>query len=219
VRAKLRTATLRNSIGASAIALAVAVIVGLGASWLIAGRMLRPLRTLTATTRRISHDRLNERIALNRPHDELKELADTFDEMVARLESSFNSQRRFIADAAHELRTPLAIIRTGAEVHLAKRQPTPQQWASMAQRVVIASSRAERILNGLLALARTDSGGHRARAARPRRRSRRRAQRGRPRDRARRADHHQRPAAGTGHRRPRAAGPAGRQPHRQRRAP
>jgi signal transduction histidine kinase len=156
--ARLRADTLLSTAGASAIGLAVAGLVGLGISWLIAGRMLRPLRSLTAATRRISQDRLHERIALEGPHDELKELADNFDEMVARLEASFNSQRRFVANAAHELRTPLAIARTGAEVQLAKRQSTPEQWQAMAHRVLAATGRAERMLDGLLALARSDSG-------------------------------------------------------------
>jgi signal transduction histidine kinase len=142
----------------SAAALAVAAIAGLGISWIMAGRMLRPLRTLTATTRRISTDRLDERISLTGPHDELKELADTFDDMVNRLEASFAGQRRFVADAAHELRTPLAIVRTGAEVQLAKRDSTPQQWAAMAQRTLTATGRAERMLDGLLTLARSDGG-------------------------------------------------------------
>jgi signal transduction histidine kinase len=155
---RLRNDTLLNTAGTSAVALAVTAIVGLGVSWVVAGRTLRPLRTLTAATGRISHDRLHERIALTGPHDELKELADTFDEMVTRLEASFNSQRRFVADAAHELRTPLAIVRTGAEVQLAKRQSTPEQWEAMARRVLTASGRAERLLDGLLALARSDSG-------------------------------------------------------------
>jgi signal transduction histidine kinase len=156
--AELRKRTLLSTAGTSAIGLLFTAVIGLGISWIVAGRMLRPLRTLTATTRRISEDRLHERIALTGPRDELRELADTFDEMVGRLESSFNSQRRFVADAAHELRTPLAIVRTGAEVQLAKRHPTPEQWQAMAQRVLTATGRAERMLDGLLALARSDSG-------------------------------------------------------------
>jgi signal transduction histidine kinase len=156
--ARMRTDTLLSTAGRSAIGLAIAALLGLGISWFVAGRMLRPLRSLTAATRRISQDRLHERIALEGPPDELKELADTFDEMVARLEASFNSQRRFVADAAHELRTPLAIARAGAEVQLAKRQATPEQWQAMAQRVLAATGRAERTLDGLLALARSDSG-------------------------------------------------------------
>jgi signal transduction histidine kinase len=155
---RLRRETLLNTAGASAVGLGVTALTGLGISWFVAGRMLRPLRALTAATRRISQDRLHERVALTGPHDELKELADTFDEMVARLESSFNSQRRFVADASHELRTPLAIVRTGAEVQLAKRESTTEQWQVMAQRVLIATGRAERMVDGLLALARSDSG-------------------------------------------------------------
>jgi signal transduction histidine kinase len=156
--ARMRADTLLNTAGASAIVLAATAVVGFGVSWVVAGRMLRPLHTLTAATRRISQDRLHERIALAGPRDELKELADTFDEMVARLEASFNSQRRFVADASHELRTPLAIVRTGAEVLLAKRHSTIAQWEAMAQHVLTATGRAERLLDGLLALARSDSG-------------------------------------------------------------
>ncbi|GAA3830908.1 ATP-binding protein [Sphaerisporangium flaviroseum] len=158
VIARLRADTLLNTAGTSAIGLGVTAMLGLGVSWVVAGRMLRPLRTLTAATRRISQDRLHERVALTGPRDELKELADTFDEMVARLEASFSSQRRFVADASHELRTPLAIVRTGAEVLLAKRESTPAQWEAMAHRVLTAADRAERLLDGLLALARSDSG-------------------------------------------------------------
>ncbi|ETK32989.1 sensor histidine kinase [Microbispora sp. ATCC PTA-5024] len=156
--ARLRTATLLNTAGTSAIALAITAMAGFGVSWVVAGRMLRPLRTLTATTRRISQDRLHERVALTGPDDEIKELADTFDEMVARLEASFAGQRRFVADASHELRTPLAIVRTGAEVLLAKRESTIAQWEAMGRRTLTATGRAERLLDGLLALARSDSG-------------------------------------------------------------
>ncbi|WP_034593227.1 sensor histidine kinase [Hamadaea tsunoensis] len=156
--AELRTSAVRNAAGPSAAALAVAAFVGLAICWLVAGRVLRPLRTLTAATRRISQDRLHERIALTGPRDELKELADTFDEMVTRLEASFAAQRRFVADAAHELRTPLAIVRTGAEVQLGRRDSTAEQWTASARRALVATGRAERLLDGLLALARSESG-------------------------------------------------------------
>jgi len=155
---RLRNQALLSSAETSAIALAVTALFGFGVCWIVAGRTLRPLRTLTAATRRVSHEHLNERVALSGPDDELKELADTFDDMVGRLESSFASQRRFVADAAHELRTPLSIVRTGAEVQLAKPNSTPDQWQAMARRVLIATGRAERLLDGLLALARSDSG-------------------------------------------------------------
>ncbi|GAA0943567.1 ATP-binding protein [Virgisporangium aurantiacum] len=156
--AELRTAAVLSAGTTSAAALALTAVLGLGVSWVVAGRVLRPLQTLTAATRRISQDRLHERIALAGPRDELKELPDTFDEMVARLEASFNSQRRFVAHASHELRTPLAIVRTSAEVLLAKRQTTIAQWEAMAGRTLTATGRAERLLDGLLALARSDSG-------------------------------------------------------------
>ncbi|HTF06552.1 MAG TPA: HAMP domain-containing sensor histidine kinase [Asanoa sp.] len=155
---RLRASTLVDTAGTSAIALAGIAVVGLGVCWIVAGRMLRPLCTLTVATRRISQDRLHERIALTGPHDEIKELADTFDEMVTRLEASFASQRRFVADAAHELRTPLTIVRTGADVQLAKRHSTPEQWEAMARRALTATDRAGRTLDALLALARSDSG-------------------------------------------------------------
>ncbi|MFB4278492.1 sensor histidine kinase [Nonomuraea sp. MTCD27] len=153
-----RNATLMNIARTSAIALFATAVLGLGVCWVIAGRMLRPLRTLTTATRRISQHHLHERVALTGPPDELKELADTFDEMVARLEASFNSQRRFVADASHELRTPLAIVRTGAEVLLAKRESTVAQWEAMGRRVLTATGQAERLLDGLLSLARSESG-------------------------------------------------------------
>jgi signal transduction histidine kinase len=155
---ELRHDALLSTAGTSAVALAVTAVLGLGVCWVVAGRMLRPLHALTAATRRISQDRLHERIALTGPRDEIQELADTFDEMVARLEASFNSQRRFVADASHELRTPLAIVRTGAEVLLAKRESSVAQWEAMGHRTLTAASRAERLLDGLLALARSDSG-------------------------------------------------------------
>ena len=93
------------------------VSVALG--WWMAGRALSPLRTITATARRVSGENLGERIALQGPEDELKELADTFDGMLVRLDNAFASQRHFVANASHELRTPLAIMRTEVDVTLA----------------------------------------------------------------------------------------------------
>ena len=93
---------------ASAIALAIMAGVSLAVGWLVAGRFLRPLRTITATTREISASNLHERLNLAGPDDELKELADTFDQLLDRLERSFAFERQFVANASHELRTPLA---------------------------------------------------------------------------------------------------------------
>ncbi|MBV9607280.1 MAG: HAMP domain-containing histidine kinase [Solirubrobacterales bacterium] len=96
----------------SAITLAIMTVVSVGLGWLVAGRVLRPLRTMTATTRQISERNLNERLALPGPRDELKDLADTVDGLLARLEAHVAEQQRFAANASHELRTPLAVTQT-----------------------------------------------------------------------------------------------------------
>jgi len=93
--------------------------------WLLAGRILRPVHQLTEAARAATEHTLTRRLALTGPHDELRELADTFDEMLARLDAAFASQRRFIANASHELRTPLTVMRTTIDVVLAKPSPTP----------------------------------------------------------------------------------------------
>ena len=94
-------------------------LVSVATGYLLAGRALRPLREITATARRVSGENLGERIALTGPADELRELADTFDGMLGRLDAAFASQRHFVANASHELRTPLAIMRTEVDVALA----------------------------------------------------------------------------------------------------
>jgi two-component system sensor histidine kinase VanS len=100
----------------SGIALAIMTVVSIALGWLVAGRVLRPLRTMTATTRQISERNLNERLALSGPRDELKELADTVDGLLARLEAHVAEQQRFAANASHELRTPLALTQTLLDV-------------------------------------------------------------------------------------------------------
>jgi two-component system, OmpR family, sensor histidine kinase VanS len=100
----------------SGIALAIMTGVSIALGWLVAGRVLRPLRTITATTRQISERNLNERLALSGPDDELKDLADTVDGLLARLEAHVAEQRRFAANASHELRTPLALTQTILDV-------------------------------------------------------------------------------------------------------
>ena len=124
----------------------------------MAGRVLRPVHAITAAARRASEENLGERIALAGPEDELKELADTFDAMLARLDAAFASQRRFVANASHELRTPLTVMRTAIDVTLAKPERTPAQLEAMAAEVRQATVQAERLVEALLTLARSDRG-------------------------------------------------------------
>jgi signal transduction histidine kinase len=128
----------------------------LGLGWLVAGRVLGPLQQITATAKRLSERTLDQRIALDGPDDELKELADTFDGMLTRLDAAFDAQRRFAANASHELRTPLAITRTEVDVALADPDTSPAELRAMAERVRDATGRSERLIEGLLTLARSE---------------------------------------------------------------
>ena len=132
-------------------------IVSVAAGWLLAGRALRPLRDITATARRVSGENLGERIGLKGPADELKELADTFDGMLARLDGAFASQRHFVANASHELRTPLAIMRTEVDVSLADPDATVEDLRRMGDAVRETIDRCERLIEGLLMLARSEA--------------------------------------------------------------
>ncbi|WP_433248103.1 sensor histidine kinase [Actinomadura nitritigenes] len=129
----------------------LAVVIG----YLVAGRMLRPLNKVTATARRLSESTLHERIALDGPQDEIKDLADTFDRMLDRLHRAFDAQRRFVANASHELRTPLTINRTVLEVALASRKNPPETKA-LADVLLGNTERHERLIEGLLLLARSE---------------------------------------------------------------
>ncbi|GAB4433421.1 MAG: ATP-binding protein [Chloroflexi bacterium OHK40] len=149
-------ASLRELLLQSSIALALMAVIVSWLSWIVAGRVLRPVRAITAVARRLSEERLHERIALAGPHDELKELADTFDGMLSRLEQAFGSQRRFAASASHELRTPLTIMRTEVEVTLADPQASVDELRAMGETVRDAVLRCERLIDGLLTLARSE---------------------------------------------------------------
>jgi signal transduction histidine kinase len=138
-------------------ALGAMTLVSVVAGWLLAGRALRPLRAITATARRVSGENLGERIALTGPADELKELADTFDGMLGRLDSAFASQRHFVANASHELRTPLAIMRTEVDVSLADPDATVADLRQMGDAVRETIDRCERLIEGLLMLARSEA--------------------------------------------------------------
>jgi signal transduction histidine kinase len=142
----------------SGIALAVMTLAALGLGWLISGRVLGPLRTITRATRNLSASSLHERLALSGPDDELKELGDTVDGLLARLEGSFAAQRQFVANASHELRTPLARQQTLVEVALADPGRTVDSLEAACQRVLAAGQQQERLIEGLLTLARSQRG-------------------------------------------------------------
>jgi signal transduction histidine kinase len=151
-----RATTLAHLLTYSLLALAGATLLAAAAGWLVAGRILRPVHRLTAAARAASEQNLSQRIALRGPRDELRELADTFDTMLERLDRAFTSQRQFIANASHELRTPLTVMRTAMDVVLAKPEPTRGELVSMAAEVRQAAGHAERLIEVLLVLARND---------------------------------------------------------------
>jgi signal transduction histidine kinase len=128
-------------------------------AWTFTGRMLKPLRDVTGTARRLSAESLGERIALRGPRDEVAELADTFDAMLDRLQATFAAQRQFVANASHELRTPLSVIRTELDVTLSDPDADAEELRRMAGVVRAATLRAGQLVEALLVLARTDGMG------------------------------------------------------------
>jgi signal transduction histidine kinase len=153
-----RTSELRQLLLWSGIALGIMALVSAALGWLIAGRVLAPLRTMTARARRISGDNLHERLALGGPEDELKVLGDTFDGVLGRLEGAFDAQRRFVANASHELRTPLTLERAMVEVALADPHADAESLRLTCRRVLAAGEQQERLIEGLLTLARSQRG-------------------------------------------------------------
>jgi signal transduction histidine kinase len=127
-------------------------------SYVVVGRVLRPLRTVTGTARRLSAESLDERIALPGRHGEVTELAESFDAMLDRLHAAFDTQRRFVANASHELRTPLAVMRTEVDVTLADPAADAGELRRMGEVVRSATYRADALVQGLLLLARTEAG-------------------------------------------------------------
>jgi signal transduction histidine kinase len=152
VRAELRNDTLTHLAIQSGVALAVMAVVSMGLGWVVAGRMLRPLREISDTVHRISDQNLSERIAMQGPRDELRELADHFDVMLERLQMAFDAQRDFVANASHELRTPLTIIRTELDVVLSDGEATGDELQAMADVLRRATGRADRLIDQLLFL-------------------------------------------------------------------
>jgi signal transduction histidine kinase len=156
IRADVERRAQRELLTQSVFALGLMALVAVGLGWAVAGRVLRPLHEITAAAQRLSGRNLYERINLDGPQDELKELADTFDQMLARLDAAFDGQRRFVANASHELRTPLTIVRTEVDVALANRRSSQDELRAMAERVRDAATRCERLIDGLLTLARSE---------------------------------------------------------------
>jgi len=145
------TDALHHGLLRSVIVLAIMTVVSIALGWLIAGRVLRPLRAMTATTRQISERNLNERLALAGPHDELKDLADTIDGLLARLEAHVAEQRRFAANASHQLRTPLATTQTILDV--ARNDPNRDN-GELVERLHAVNTRAIELTEALLLLSR-----------------------------------------------------------------
>ena len=142
----------------SAVALGVMTVLSIASGWFVAGRALRPVRAITAAARRISATNLGERLALTGPDDELKELGDTFDQLLVRLEASFRAQRQFIANAAHEMRTPLARQQVISQVALADPAASIESLRAAHERVLAAGSEQKHIIDALLTLARGQAG-------------------------------------------------------------
>jgi signal transduction histidine kinase len=153
-----RDLTLSHLLQYSLITLAVVIALGAILGWIAAGRALRPVHRVTAAARAASEHNLSARVALRGPRDELHELAETFDEMLDRLQVAFEGQRRFIANASHELRTPLAVMRATVDVVLDNPASTPADLRDMATDIRAAVDHAEHLIGALLILAQNERG-------------------------------------------------------------
>ena len=153
-----RVADLHQLEVESAIALAIVAIISGALGWLVAGRVLRPLRTITATTQQISAANLHERLAMRGPRDELRGLADTIDGLLGRLQAAFDAQRRFVANASHELRTPLTAARALLEMSLTDPDATVETFRETSKQVLAESEQQEQLIDALLALAQGERG-------------------------------------------------------------
>jgi signal transduction histidine kinase len=151
-------AVLHELLTRSEVALAVMTVLAVAFGWIVADRALRPLRAITAAARQISAASLGERLALSGPDDEFRELGDTFDGLLARLQASFRAQRQFIANASHELRTPLARQRVISQVALSDPGATVESLSTAHQRVLAAGAEQEQLIDALLTLARGQAG-------------------------------------------------------------
>ena len=155
LRAEMREHTLHPLLTEGLAALGGLTVAGLAAGWFAAGRTLRPIQRITTTARHVADRNLHERIGLGGPHDEMRELADTFDAMLARLDAAFEAQRHFVGNASHELKTPLAINRTLLEVAMNRRDASPD-LRRLGETLLAVTARHENLVDGLLTLARSE---------------------------------------------------------------
>jgi signal transduction histidine kinase len=153
---EFRRSTLTQLWVQGLIALTAVGVVGFAVSWVLAGRALRPVNTIASTARRLNHENMDERIHLHGPDDELKELADTFDEMLDRIHAGVEAERRFVANASHELRTPLTVERTVLEVALSS--GSPEALRAAGEEVLATNREAARLVDSLLVLATAEGG-------------------------------------------------------------
>ena len=152
------SAIMRTLLTNSGVALAIMAVLSVALGWLMAGRMLRPLRTITSSVRDISATNLHRRLTVNGPADELKELGDTFDSLLDRLERAFQAHRQFVANASHELRTPLARQRVIGQVALADPEATVETLRAAHERILVAGALQERMIEALLTMTRGQTG-------------------------------------------------------------
>ena len=150
--------TLYQLLWWSAVGLVLTAAVSVGVGWLFAGRVLAPVHTITSRARAISADSLDERVSLGGPHDELRELADTFDSLLDRIHQAFAGERRLVATMSHELRTPLANQQVALDVALSDPTATAPELRAAAEVALDQNHRAARTIESLLTLARVQSG-------------------------------------------------------------
>ncbi|HTS72551.1 MAG TPA: ATP-binding protein [Gaiellaceae bacterium] len=151
-------AALHKLLVDSGIALAIMAVLSIWLGWLIAGRALRPLRTITNAAREISANNLHRRLALDGPEDELKQLGTTFDGLLERLETAFAAQRQFVANASHELRTPLTLERALLELALSDPEADAASLRETCEQVLAVGEEQERLIEALLTLSRSQRG-------------------------------------------------------------
>jgi signal transduction histidine kinase len=151
-------ADMHDLLLSSGVALFVMALLSVALGWLVAGRALRPLRTMTTTARRISEHNLHTRLALPGPSDELKDLGDTVDDLLGRLETAFAAQRRFVANASHELRTPPTVSRALLEANLSDPAATTDSFRDTSRRLLEISEQQDRLIEALLTLASSERG-------------------------------------------------------------